>query len=68
MYGWTRKEIVSFWSVSGLPITIDGYGKAYAQSPDPGSTVSQDSSVTVYLREYEVKAEQIDQEDAENAE
>lgn len=29
---WTRKEIINYWNITGLPIKIDGYGVVYEQS------------------------------------
>ncbi|MCR4855665.1 MAG: penicillin-binding protein, partial [Erysipelotrichaceae bacterium] len=34
--GWTRKEVISYWELSRLPIKMDGYGVAYEQSLAPG--------------------------------
>ena len=46
--GWTRKDIISYWQLSKLPITIDGFGVCYEQSLPSGTTV--DGSVEIIIR------------------
>jgi len=48
---WTRKEIVNYWSLSGLPITIEGYGVAYKQSVEPYSVINKQTSIKVNLKD-----------------
>ncbi len=64
--GWTRKEIISYWSTSGLPITIEGYGVAYEQSPSP-DTIVGDQEIIVKMREinHQEKPEEVLQENEE---
>ncbi|MBQ1512321.1 MAG: PASTA domain-containing protein, partial [Erysipelotrichaceae bacterium] len=49
--GWTRKEIVNYWQLSGLPITIDGYGVVVSQSVEPGTVVNSKQPITVVLQD-----------------
>ncbi|MBQ5756356.1 MAG: PASTA domain-containing protein, partial [Erysipelotrichaceae bacterium] len=49
--GWTRKEIVNYWQLSGLPITIDGYGVVVSQSVEPGTVVNGKQPITVVLQD-----------------
>jgi len=49
--GWTRKDIISYWNLSGIPIAINGYGVAYDQSILPNSIVSTSDQIIVYLKD-----------------
>jgi len=49
--GWTRKDIIHYWNMSKLPITMDGYGVAYEQSISPNSIVDGSEEIIVRLRE-----------------
>ena len=49
---WTRKEIITYWSLTGLPIMIDGYGVGYEQSMSAGSSV--DGSVEIIIRLHDI--------------
>ncbi len=51
--GWTRKEIVSYWSLSGLPITIEGYGIAYEQSISPNTVFDNQSELVIKLKDIQ---------------
>jgi len=51
--GWTRKELINYWNVSGIQLTLDGYGVGYEQSVDPGTLVNKNTSVTVKLKEID---------------
>ncbi len=51
--GWSRKELVNYWTVSGVPITMDGYGVVYDQSVPAGSSVDKNSEVIVFLKSIE---------------
>lgn len=48
---WTRKEIVNYWALSGLPITLEGYGVVYEQSLPAGSSVDKSQEIIVKLSE-----------------
>ena len=50
--GWTRKDIIAYWNLSNLPITLDGYGVAYQQSILPDSVV--DGSIEIIIRLHEI--------------
>lgn len=49
--GWTRKEIISYWNLSKLPITLNGYGVAYEQSVVPGTSVDGSVDIIIKLRD-----------------
>ncbi len=72
--GWTRKEIVNYWTLSGIPITMDGYGVVKEQSLPEGTVVSGNSNVIVYLGSIETnisldpKTEPVEEPDEEPAE
>ena len=66
---WTRKDIVNYWTISKLPITIDGYGIVYEQNISANSLVDSNSEIIVKLREInyqEVKEETIEEETSED--
>ncbi|MDO4197772.1 MAG: penicillin-binding protein [Erysipelotrichaceae bacterium] len=56
--GWTRKEIVSYWSISHIPITIDGYGVAYEQSISPKTVYDGSTELIVKLKDIQSVAEE----------
>lgn len=37
MKGWTRKDVLSYWQVSDLPMILDGYGVVVSQSLSAGT-------------------------------
>ena len=49
--GWTRKEIINYWSLSGLPITIEGYGVVTSQNIIPNTIVNKSEEIIVKLNE-----------------
>lgn len=52
---WTRKEVIEYWSTSGLPIVLDGYGIAYEQSLSPGSTLDTNTELIIKFKDIEVE-------------
>lgn len=48
--GWTRKEIINYWNLSGLSIVIEGYGITYEQSIPAYSLVNKSDQITVKLQ------------------
>ena len=51
--GWTRKEIISYWTISKLPITISGTGVAYKQSIAAYSTLDGSEELIIYLKDIQ---------------
>ena len=49
MTGWSRKDVVGFWDVSGSGFKIEGYGKVVYQSIPAGTYVNRDSEIEVVL-------------------
>ena len=49
--GWTRKDIISYWNLTNLPITLNGYGVAYEQSIAADSVVDGSIDIIVKLRD-----------------
>ena len=49
---WTRKDIISFWNLTNLPITMDGYGIGYEQSLAAGSIA--DGSVEIIIKLHDI--------------
>ena len=49
--GWTRKDVIDYWNLSGLSIRMEGYGVAYEQSLAPGSSIDPSVEFTIKFRE-----------------
>ena len=49
MYGWSYKQVSSFWSMTQLQVEISGSGFVVEQSVEPGTTLTQDSVIGLYL-------------------
>lgn len=64
--GWTRKEIVSYWNLSGIGFEISGSGIVYEQSVSPGSTVDKNTTITVKLKQIDSYVEINVPEESEN--
>lgn len=47
---WTRSELINYWNISGLGITINGAGVCYNQSIMPDVEVSKDDEIIVDLK------------------
>lgn len=62
--GWTRKEIVSYWSISHLPITIEGYGVAYEQSISANTVFDNHDELIVKLKDIQ-SVEEVAEQPAE---
>ena len=50
---YSRKELVEYWSVSALPMQIDGYGKVYSQSIEPQTLVDGSQEIIIKLKNIE---------------
>lgn len=50
MTGWSRKEVTAFWSLTGISITIKGYGYVSAQSIAADTILSSNSQLEVTLK------------------
>lgn len=62
--GWTRKDIIAYWNLTNLPITLDGYGVAYEQSLAPETLVDGSVEIIIKLREINY-VEHVIEENAE---
>ncbi len=63
---WTRKEIISYWNLSGLAIQLNGYGIVYEQSLVPNTIVDKSSEIIVYLKDInstETTSETVEEND-----
>ena len=49
--GWTRKDIIAYWNLTNLPITMDGYGVAYEQSVLPNTIVDGSTEIIIKLHD-----------------
>ena len=59
---WTRKDVVNFWNMSKLPITIEGYGVAYEQSISPNTVYDGASELKVKLKDIQYVEEVLEPE------
>ena len=48
---WTRKDIISYWNLTNLPITMYGYGVGYEQTIAPGTLVDGNIEIIIKLRD-----------------
>lgn len=51
--GWTRKEIISYWNLSGIGFEIEGSGVVYSQSITPGTNINANDTVSVSLKQID---------------
>ena len=67
---WTRKEVISYWTLSKLSFKLDGYGIAYEQSVSPGSSVDSSTEITIRFRDinYTEKEENTEVEESSTVE
>ena len=63
--GWTRKDIIAYWNLTNLPITLHGYGVAYEQSLAPGSIGDGSVEIIIKLREINYVEPVIDETNAQ---
>ena len=64
--GWTRKDVIGYWNLSRLPITLKGYGVAYEQSVSAGSIVDSNSQIEISFREINHEEETVAEKTEEN--
>jgi len=50
MIGWSNKDILRYWDLSKIQITIEGSGYVYKQSIKQGTIIDDNSDLHVYLR------------------
>ncbi|MDO4467047.1 MAG: PASTA domain-containing protein [Bacillota bacterium] len=50
MTDWTMKEISAFWNMTGISISTEGEGRVFEQNIAPGSILSKEDSIIVYLQ------------------
>ncbi|MBQ0065516.1 MAG: PASTA domain-containing protein [Firmicutes bacterium] len=49
MQGWTMKEVGVFWKMTGIYVEADGQGRVYNQNIEPGSVLTKEDVIKVYL-------------------
>lgn len=49
MSGWTRKDITTFWSLTGIAIRMEGFGSVKEQSIRAGEVIDKYTEITVRL-------------------
>lgn len=65
---WTRKELINYWNISGVPLTINGYGVACEQSLSPGTIIDKKTRVEVKLEDINLQKEEVKENLEEEAE
>lgn len=50
MVGWSRKDVTTFWELTNIPISTDGYGVVKEQSIKEGEVITKDSQIKVTLK------------------
>ena len=58
----------SYWKISGISITLNGYGVAYEQSISPNSSISKDDNVVVNFKSINSNIDVSSKNDDENSE
>ena len=51
--GYSRKEIIEYWTCSGLSFVVDGYGIVYEQNVNAGTLIDQNTEIIVKLKDIE---------------
>ena len=51
--GWTRKEIIAYWNISGLAFNLSGYGVAYDQSIAQGTSVDSSTEINIFFKQID---------------
>ena len=47
---WTRNELINYWNISGVGLTIEGTGVCYEQTVLPQTPINKDDDIIVKLR------------------
>ncbi len=47
--GWSRKEIIEYWDLSGINIVLNGYGVVKDQVPSSNTVIDESEEVIVYF-------------------
>ncbi len=55
--GWTRKEVINYWNLSGIKMTLNGYGIVKEQSMMPYSIVTSGCEVVLTLEDIRQNSE-----------
>ena len=51
--GWTRKEIIAYWNISGLAFSLSGYGVGYDQSIPGGTSVDSNTEIDIFFKQID---------------
>ena len=65
-YGWSRKEVIAYWNLSGIPFTLNGYGIVSEQSVSPGTTVDSNSNVVITFKSIESSVDTSNKEEVDD--
>ncbi len=50
MKGWSRKEVIGFWNLTGISVAIDGYGYVKTQNFAEGTQIDKTMTIEVQLQ------------------
>ncbi len=50
MKGWSRKEVIGFWDMTGIAVSIEGYGYVKTQNFAAGSEIDKTMTIEVQLQ------------------
>ncbi|MGI6608101.1 MAG: penicillin-binding protein [Erysipelotrichaceae bacterium] len=50
MKGWSRKEVIGFWNLTGIAVSIEGYGYVNTQNYAAGSPIDKTMTIEVQLQ------------------
>lgn len=62
---WTRSDLINYWNISGLGMTINGTGVCFEQSIMPGIEVNKNDEIIVNLKRIDSYIEFKDEEKIE---
>ncbi len=51
MKGWNKKDLTTFWRLSGISVVMDGYGLVSEQSIEAGEVIDKSMQIVVQLAE-----------------
>lgn len=50
MKGWSRKEVIGFWNLTGIAVSLDGYGYVKTQNFAEGTEIDKTMTIEVQLQ------------------
>jgi hypothetical protein len=50
MKSWSRKEVIGFWNMTGIAVSIEGYGYVKTQNFAEGTQIDKTMTIEVQLQ------------------